>query len=187
MRRFPFAFLLVGLLGLLAAGGAVLGAFQAPTGTNLAVHNDAGETLLAEHLSGSYSSTATSGTVISFRFTSPDRLYEVARGPSGTVEGKRTVTGASANAVLGPLRQLLSIPQYSAKGSTYHSSEPASVLVPPAQRQFVTGTYRTTVELAGGYVVGVVERIDASEHGQHIVDEVTYRLDQVDSWTRPHP
>ncbi len=186
MRRTPVSFLLLGLLTLLAAGGAVLGALQAPTGTDLAVRNGAGETLLAERVTGSYTTSQLNGVVVSFDFRAPDFASEKATGPHGKVEGRRSLTGPQAAGVLEPVRELLSLPEFSAHGSLYQSTLPASTLVPVATRARVTGTYRTRVQLEGGYVVAVFVRIDASEGAQHIVETVDYRLSRVDGWTRAH-
>ncbi len=184
VRRFPLAFVLVGVLGLLAAGGAVLGAFQAPTGTDLAVHNGAAQTLLADRVTGSYTTSQFTGTVISFDFRAPDRSTETARGPTGKVEGHRTVTGAPATGVLGPVRRLLDIANFSTQGAYYSSTQPASVLVPAATRAKVTGTYRTLVQLETGYVVAVLVRIHANDGTQHVTETMNYRLSRVDGWTR---
>ena len=186
MRRIPLSFLILGLLTLLAAGGAVLGAFQAPTGTDLAVHNGAGETLLADSVAGSYTTSQLNGVVVSFHFRAPGRASEVATGPTGKVEGRRSLTGSQASGVLDPVREVLALPAFSAHGSLYQSVLPASILVPSATRARVTGTYRTRVQLQGGYVVAVFVRIDAKEGPQHIVETVEYRLSRVDGWTRSH-
>lgn len=183
MRRFPLSFLLVGLLGLLAAGGAVLGAFQAPTGTDLAVHNGAGQTLSASQITGSYTASYFSGAVISFGYR-PGQATEVARAATGAVKARRTVHGTAAQGILQPVRALLSIPTFSAHDGTYRSTQPASVLLPPAQRAGVTGTYRTDVQLTGGYVVDVHLSINAVQRGQHITETVDYRLSRVDGWKR---
>jgi hypothetical protein len=184
VRRIPLAFVILGLLTLLAAGGAVLGALQAPTGTDLAVRNGAGQTLLAQRVTGSYTTSQLNGVVVSFDFRAPDHASEKATGPKGKVEGRRSLIGPQASSVLDPVRQLLSLPKFSAHGSLYQSVLPASVLVPLATRARVTGTYRTQVQLQGGYVVAVFVRIDASEGSQHIVETIEYRLSRVDAWTR---
>lgn len=186
MRRFPLAFLLVGAMSLLAAGGAVLGAFEAPTGYDLAVHNGAGETLLATRVAGSYTSNQLSGTIVKFVFTAPDHVAEEAVAPSGKVEARRRLTGPQASAVLGPVRGLLSIRTFFPRGNYFENVEPARDLVPPSQRAAVTGTYRTRVQLGGGYVVGVFLRVEATDGSQHIADTVDYRLSSVDGWARSH-
>lgn len=185
MRRLPLSFVLLGLLGLLAAGGAVLGAFQAPTGTDVAVHNGASETLLAGRVVGTYTSSQFKGMVVSFNFQAPDHVTEVARGSSGQVEGRRQLNGSAASSVLGPVRHLLAIGNFSTHGSYYDSTQPASALVASPTRARVTGTYRTQVQVETGYVVAVFLRIDANDGTQHIVEYVDYRLSRVDGWTRP--
>lgn len=183
MRRFPLAFLLVGLLGLLAAGGAVLGAFQAPTGTDLTIHNDASQTLSAKHITGSYTASNFAGAVIAFDYR-PGQATEVARGATGKVKAHRTVHGTAAQSVLQPVRALLTITSFTAHNGVYESAQPAAHLLPPGQRAGVTGTYRTAVELAGGYVVRVQVSIDAVQHGQHITEATDYRLTRIDGWRR---
>ncbi len=184
MRRFPLALVLVGALGLLAAGGAVLGAFQAPTGTDLAVHNGAGQTLLATRVVGSYTSSELPGTTVKFDFTAPDHLVEKAVEKSGKVEGRRTVSGSEATGVLTPVRNLLSIRGFSVHGAYYENTQPAANLVTPAERPDVTGTYRTRVELESGYVVGVFIRINAAEGTERVAETVDYRLSRIDGWMR---
>jgi hypothetical protein len=188
VRRFPLAFVLVGVMGLLAAGGAVLGAFQAPTGTDLAVHNGAGETLQASRVVGTYTTSDSGGEVVSFVFDAPDHVFEEAIGSTGKVEARRHVSGGKASSVLSPVQQLLSLESFSAHGSYYDNTRPASVLAPSAPRGSVTGTYLTRVELEGGYVVAIFLRIDAhiDENGQreHVTETVKYNLSRVDGWSR---
>lgn len=183
MRRFPLAFLLVGLLGLLAGGGAVLGAFEAPTGADLAVHNGAGETLSANRIIGSYTASYFGGAVVSFDYDA-GTATEVARAKTGSVKGRRTVGGATAQTVLEPLQVLLAIPTFTVHDGVYRSDQKASVLVPAGQRSGVTGTYRTTVQLTGGYVVTVRLAINAVERGRHITETIDYRLTSIDGWKR---
>lgn len=188
MRRVPLAFVLVGVVGILTAGAAVLGAFEAPTGNDLTVHNGAGETLQANRVEGSYTDSTLGGTVVSFVFRAPDHVSEVAVSSTGKVEGKRRISGPQASSVLGPVKKLLSITKFSANGSYFDNTQPASVLVAPSQRSGVTGTYRTRVVVQGGYVVSIDLRIDATVDSngqrQHISETVRYRLSRVDSWKR---
>lgn len=176
------AFLLVGLLGLLAAGGLVLGTVQSPTPTDLLVHNGAGETLAANRIVGTYTSSNLRGDVIDFVFTAPGSATEVAKTSSGTVAGHRTVGGATAVAVLQPVQALLSLHRFTEHGGAYRSTKPAADLVPQAQRSQVTGTYVVQVRLEGGYVVQVNFRLDARDRGQHLVETLDYRLTRVGSW-----
>lgn len=184
MRRFPLALVLVGVLALLVAGGALLGAFQAPTGTDLALHNGAGETLLANHVAGRYTSSGLKGVVVSFDFRAPDHLSEVARGPNGKVKARRKVSGVVASTILDPIRGLLSIPTFTSHGDVFKSVQPASVLAPASTRSPITGTYRTTAQLEGGYVVAVSLRIDATDGSEHVAESVEYRFTRVDGWSR---
>lgn len=182
MRRFPVAFLILGVLSLLVAGAVVLGVAQAPTGTDLAVHNGAGETLGATTVAGNYTASYLGSDVVSFVFTSPDSAIEEARGPRGAVKAKRSVTGANAVGLLEPVAVLLSIPRFTQHGSVYESSEPVAELVPASERHAVSGTYRTSVSLAGGYVVGVRLAIKAVENGQKLAETVDYHLTRVGGW-----
>jgi hypothetical protein len=184
VRRFPLAFVLVGALGLLAAGGAVLGAFEAPAGSDLAVHNGASQTLLATRVTGSYTTSQYAGLVISFDYRAPDHAVEVARGPGGTVEGRRSVTGGDAAGVLGPVRQLLGITNFSSQGAYYSSAQSASVLVPATTRTKVTGSYETRVQVSTGYVVAVFVKINAKDGTHHVHETMDYRLSRVGDWTR---
>jgi hypothetical protein len=186
MRRFPLAFLLVGVMGLLAAGGAVLGAFQAPTGVDLAVHNSAGETLLASQVVGAYTTSQLAGAVVSFSFTAPHHVTEKLISTSGKVEQHQSVTGSRATQVLAPLRTLLSINAFSAHGAYYDYIQSARSLVAPSQRAAVSGTVTTQVQLQGGYVVDIFERVNATQGTQHITETADYRLSRVDGWTRAH-
>ncbi len=184
VRRFPLAPLLVGVVVLLAAGGALLGAFQAPTGTDLAVHNGVGETLQANRVVGTYKTSAAPGTVVSFDYTAPDHIAEEAVGADGHVEGRRDVTTPEASEVLGPVRELLSVGSFAPRGGYYESTQPASELVTPAERAAVSGTYRARVQLESGYVVAVSLRIDARDGSQRIDETVEYTLSRVGGWTR---
>ncbi len=186
MPRFPLAPLLVGVLTLFAAGGAVLGAFQAPTSTALTVHNGAGETLQAGHIVGHFTNSQYAGIVIAFDFHAPDHLSEKVVGRSGKVEQQRTVNGRQATAALNPLRRLLAIGTFTQQGSYFEKTLPASVLVRPTTRKKVFGTYRTQVQLEGGYVVGVDIEIKAREGAQHLVETLDYQLSRVDGWSRSH-
>ena len=184
MPRNPLAFVLVGVMSLLAAGGAVLGILQAPTPDDLTVHNGAGETLAASNVEGRYSATNLGRDVIAFRYAAPDRVTEVALGPSGAVKARRTLVGPTAVGVLSPLRQVLAESHFRTLGRTYVSLLPVAAIVPASQRALVTGTYRTTVDIASGYVVEVDIAITATEAGQHISERADFRLTRVGSWRR---
>jgi len=184
VRRIPIAFLLVGLLGLLAAGGAVLGAFEAPAGADLAVHDGANQTLLADHVEGDYTSSQYAGLVISFDFVAPDHASEVATGPNGQAEGHRRLNGAAASGLLDPVRRLLSLGNFSTRGDYYDSTEPASVLFAKPTRPHVTGTFRTLVQVETGYVVAVVLQVQAKDGTRQVAQSVDYRLLRVGTWTR---
>jgi hypothetical protein len=176
-RRFPSAFLVLGVLSLLAAGAVALGVVQSPTTTDLAVHNGAHETLAASQVDGHFTASYLGGDVVSFQYR-PGSTTELARGPHGAVKAKRTVRGANAVTILEPVQALLAIHHFSQHGSLFESTEPAADLAPAGQRSLVTGTYHTAVRMAGGYVVGVSLAIHAKEGGQTI----DYHLTRVGGW-----
>jgi hypothetical protein len=184
VRRFPLAFLLVGLMSVLAAGGAVLGVFQAPTGADLSVHNAAGETLEATRIVGSYTTSREPDTTISFVFTAPNHVLIKALAHTGKVEARENVT-TQASGVLSPLRHLLSINAFSVHGSYYQYTEPASKVLRPSLRSEVSGTYTWRVELEGGYVVGIFLHFDAKVESQHVTETEGFRLSRIDGWIRP--
>ncbi len=183
VRRVPLAFVLVGLVSLLAAGGALLGVVQAPTGADLSVHNAAGETLEATRIVGSYTTSREPGTTISFVFTAPNHVLMKAVGRTGKVEAKEDVT-SQASGVLSPLRHLLTIDAFSAHGSSYDYVEPAWKVLKPSLRAEIKGTYRWRVQLDGGYVVGVSLRFDATVESQHVTETEDFRLSRIGGWTR---
>lgn len=181
MRRFPVSFLLLGLLSLLAAGALALGVLESPTVTaNVAVHNGAGETLHATRLVGVYTASYLPQEVISFVFTAPDKATEVARDSKGVVQRRRSVVGTTATSILQPVRVLTSLHNFSLQyNGSYVSTEPIAQLVPPSQRAAISGTYRTTVRLTGGYVVGIGLVIHAVEKGRPLRETIDYKLSSV--------
>lgn len=183
VRRFPFAFLLLGLLGLLAAGALILGLFASPTLTaNVAVHDGAGYTLGASRVAGKYTATDLQNDVISFVYTAPDTATEVARGPKGAVK-RRSVVGKEATSILSPIRELSTLHDFvEQQDGAYVSTEPITQLVPASERGEISGTYRTTVRIAGGYVVGIDLDIKAIEEGQPLDEVAAYKLTSVGSW-----
>lgn len=182
MRRIPLAFAIVGLLGLLTGGAAVVGALQAPTGADTTVHNDASQTLAADRVAGHYQASYLRGAVISFVYTAPGQATEVAKDAKGNVKGRRSVHGVEATGLLEPVRELLSDSHFSEHGSVYVSTRPAATLVPRAQRATVSGDLVTTVSTHSGYIVGVLLVVSAMEGTQHVSERVDYRLTRVDSW-----
>jgi hypothetical protein len=182
MRRFPLAFVLVGVLALLAAGGALLGAFEAPTGADVAVHDAATDTLAASPLDGHYTASYLGADVVRFEFVAPDHATEVAGGPRGAVKARRSVSGSTATGILEPVHVLLTISGFIAHGSTYQGTKTLRDLVPASERAGVSGVYRTTVEVADGYVVGVDVDIAATEEGRRISERVSYHLTRIGSW-----
>lgn len=186
MRRFPLAFLILGVLSLLAAGALVLGVLESPTITaNVAVHEGAGATLAATRVAGAYTASYLPDDIVSFVFSAPDKATEVARSPKGVVKKRRSVRGADATAILQPVRVLSRFDNFVQQpDGTYVSTEAITRLVPARERKEISGTYRTTVRLAGGYVVGVGLHIDAVEEGQRLSETVDYKLTAVGSWRR---
>jgi hypothetical protein len=178
------ALLVVGVLTLLIAGSALLGAFQAPTGADLAVHNGAGETLIADRVVGKFTASTLGNDVVYFVFTAPARTSVVVTGPRGAVKAKRTVSGGTAIGILQPVNTLLRLHHFSQHGSTYENVEPVSDLMPDYERASVSGLYRTTVQLAGGFVVAVHVQINAVEQGQPVAETIDFRLTRVGGWER---
>lgn len=184
MPRFRLAFVLVGLVGLLAAGALVLALFQSPTASALAVHNGAGETLSASRVVGQYTGSDLNGDVISFVFTAPDYATEVARGPHGALKGKRSVEGTTALGVLEPVRLLLSMTTFRQEGSRYIGTIPLTDILPASERGLVSGSYDATAHITTGFVVALVVDIDATEAGHHLSERIRYRFEDVGSWER---
>lgn len=164
----------------------MLGALQAPTGTDLAVHNGAGETLQATHIVGRFTTSGNPGIAIAFVFRAPDHLSEEAVSSAGKVENRQTLNGPEALGALGPLHRVLSLHKFARKGSYYDRTLPASVLVKPATRTKIVGTYQTRVQVEGGYLVTVDVEISARENGQNLVETQDYVLSRVDGWSRSH-
>jgi hypothetical protein len=171
----------MGVLTLLAAGAIALGVVQSPTSTDLQVHNGAGETLGASKVVGHFTASYLGADVVSFAYA-PGAATEVARGPHGEVKARRSLSGSKAIGVLQPVQSLLSITNFTQQGSLFVSSEPVADLVPAAERSAVSGTYRTSVRLLGGYVVSVHLAINAVEGGQKVAETIDYHLTRVGSW-----
>lgn len=184
VRRLPLSILIVGVLTLLVAGGALLGAFQAPTGVDLAVHNGAGETLAAARVVGRFTDSTLGTDVVYFVFTAPDRTSIVVTGPRGAVKEKRTVSGENAIGILEPVDSLLHLHHFTQHGSTYQTVEPFADLVPSYERPSVSGRYRTAVGLAGGFVVWVHVQIKGVAQGQRVAETIDFRLTHVGGWER---
>ncbi len=184
VRRFPLSFLLLGVLSLLAAGALALGVLESPTVTaNVAVHNGAGETLHATRIAGVYTASYLPKVVISFVFTAPDKATEVARNSQGAVQRRRSVVGSTATSILQPIRVLTSLHNFTLQhDGSYVSTEPVAQLVPPSQRSAISGTYRTTVRLTGGYVVEVGLVIHAVEQGHRLSETIDYKLSSIGDW-----
>lgn len=171
---------------MLAAGAAISSVLVwAPTGTDLAVHNASGQTLNAGVVSGAYTETTLRGETIDFTYRAPDEVTAHFTGPvKGVNHSPQSTTGAAAQNVLSPIRELQTLTGFSGRGSIYLVSETIKHLVAPAERSSVTGSLRAVATVATGYVVRVQEHISATQGGRHITDHIDYRLDRIDSWTR---
>lgn len=181
--------LLVGLLGLLAAGAAILaGVFQSPDTTDLVVHNAAGETVGASTVRGTYTATTLAGDTFHFFYRSPDQVTTFFSGPSGQLSHKpQTATGPTATDVLVPVRKLQQFHGFTASGPSYVITKPFKDLVKRSLRHQVRGTFRATVTVATGYVVRLREDLAGVEtlggHAHHIASHADYRLSQIDGWS----
>lgn len=181
--------ILVGILGLLAAGAAILaGVFQSPATTDLVVHNAAGETAGASTVRGTYTATTLAGDTLHFVYQSPDRVTTYFSGPSGQLNHRpQSATGPTAVRVLLPVTQLQQLDGFTASGSSYVITKPFKDLVARSLRHQVRGTFRATVTVATGYVVRLQEDLAGVEtrggHAQQIASHADYRLSQVDGWS----
>lgn len=175
----------LGVLALSVAGAAALGVAQAPSGADLAVHNGAGQTLAAARMAGYYTGTNLGGDTVHFRFTSPDRVTASLSGPTKASTSRQTLTGTAARKLLEPVRELLSVGGFTGAGPTYSVVEPVAQLLPQNEQSLVTGTYRATVQVTGGYVVSVNEHIVLTARGRSLDEKVRYHLTRVGSWNAP--
>lgn len=185
-RRFLLPHLILGVLTVLAAAAAISAVFVwAPTGTDLAVHNAAGAVLHATTVAGQYTETTLRGETIDFTYHAPDRVTAHFSGPvKGVNHAPQSTTGAAAQNVLSPVRELTTLTGFNGHGSTYLVSETIKQLVAPAQRQALTGTLRAVATVTTGYVVRLQEHIAAKQGGRQITDHIDYRLNRIDGWTR---
>lgn len=178
-------YLIVGVLGLLAAGAAISGILVwAPTGTDLKVHNAAGETALAGGVSGRLTQTTQRGRQqIAFTFQAPDQVTAHLVGP-GVNHAPRSITGPTAQSFLSPVLELQTLTGFTGSGTLYSVSKTIKQLLTPAQRASVSGTFRTVATVTTGFVVRVQEHISATKGSQTVTEHVDYRLNRVDGWTR---
>ncbi|MGH8980058.1 MAG: hypothetical protein ACRDWE_03410 [Acidimicrobiales bacterium] len=184
MRRFPLAFLILGVLSLLAAGAVALAVLESPTVTaTAAVHQGADETLGATRVAGEYTATYLPSEVISFVFSAPDTATETALTPKGTVKKRRSLVGTEATSFLQPVRVLSSLSDFvRQRDGSYVSTEPISHVLPKSKRAGITGTYRTTVRVTGDYVVGVALYVQGIEKGQQFSETIDYKITAVGGW-----
>lgn len=140
-RRIPVAFALLGTLGLLAAGGAVLGVLQAPASAAPSVHDAtfavrraAARTLHADRVVGTYCyARLCEGSrpfLYHFSYTAPDTTDMFATHGAHVVGGSRC-SGSCARrvgaSVLQPVLALSAFPRFSVHSGFYESTEePAS-------------------------------------------------------------
>lgn len=151
--------LVLGLLTVLAGGAVALGLLLAPATPDLAVHNGAGETLLAPSVTAYYSSTAPQATV-RIVYTAPDHLTEslLARGPGSRPVRSITIKGPRAVKALQPFQQLQTITGFTAKGARFVAVQQAATLVPANEAGQISGTVAYSAALDGGYLVDVLDR-----------------------------
>jgi hypothetical protein len=184
-RRTLYPHLVLAVMTLLAIGAAILGFEWAPNSTDLAVHNAAGETLKAQTVAGTYTTSTLHGESIQFLFKAPSTVTAHFTGPVKGVNHKaQTTTGAAAANVLSPVRELGTVSGFTGHGSVYLASETIKNLVTPTVRSSVSGTLRAVATVATGYVVRVQEHISATQGGRHINQLLDYRLNRVDAWNR---
>jgi hypothetical protein len=180
MRRPPLAFLILGVLSLLAVGAALLGVAQAPTGADVAVHNAAVNTLSVNQVVGHVTATGLGKYTVDFTFVAPDQATEVEKAPGGAVKAGGKVSGDTAAALLNPIRDALDTTGFSGKGPKYVTTTVQSLA--DGANGTVAVTARTTVLLDSGYVVGVAVRRSATVRGRHVVTTVAYTYTRVGSW-----
>lgn len=184
-RRRLYPHLVLAVMTVLAIGAVILGVVMSPNGTDLAVHNAAGETLRAGTVSGSYTTSTLRGESIEFVYRSPDTVIAHFSGPvKGVNHAPQTTKGATAANVLSPVKELQTVTGFTGHGSVYLASETIKKLVAPAVRSSVTGTLRAVATVATGYVVRVQEHISATQGGRKINQLLDYRLTRVDGWPR---
>lgn len=161
-RLIPF--LVLGVVGVLAAGALVLGALQAPAGADLQVHNAAQSTLGASSFSAQLSvaeSSNTSPTVHAsghLEYIAPDtvRLTGV-HGGSGPRSA--TLSGADARNYLTPLSDLALFSGFHQRGSVFTASLPMTAFVPADEAHLVRGSYRVAVSVAGQDLSALTSRV----------------------------
>ena len=136
-RRVPFVFLLLGILGVLASGSAVLGILPSPARADAATHDvtfvvrhAAARTLRADRVVGTYCyAKLCKGSrpfVYRFSYTAPDTSDMFATHGRRVVGGSRC-SGACArrvgDSVLQPVLALSAFPRFTLRGGLYESTE----------------------------------------------------------------
>lgn len=142
MRHIPLAFALLGVLGVLVAGGAVLGVIQGPTpkvpalrNTTVALRRAAARTLDADRVVGTYcyakECDASQPFVYHFSYTAPDTTDMFATHGRHVVGGSRcsgTCARRVGASVLQPVLALSAFHDFTLRGGFYESTkEPDSV------------------------------------------------------------
>ncbi|HEX3947787.1 MAG TPA: hypothetical protein VHW47_08775 [Acidimicrobiales bacterium] len=187
-RRSPVPHLILGIMTLLAAGAVVLGLVLAPTTTDLTVHNGAGQTLLASQVTALYTRTA-SNAVVRIQYVAPDfgRETLISGGPAKVARRSVTYHGQQAQALLGPVTEVLQIGSFTKVGhqSVYVGTEPAAKLVPVSEASLVSGSLRATVTVTNGYVVKVIEKVNLTTPGGSTKEGIHYNITRVDNWKVP--
>ena len=181
-RRIPVAFALLGTLGLLAAGGAVLGILQAPASAAPSVHDAtfavrraAARTLHADRVVGTYcyarQCEGSRPFLYHFSYTAPDTTDMFATHGQRVVGGSRC-SGPCARrvgaSVLQPVLALSAFPRFSVHGGFYESSKELGSVFKRSIESEVGGVSRLGGALflvinTVGYVKGdVTARVEVS-------------------------
>lgn len=177
-------FLVLGVLTLLVVAAAILGVVQAPTGTDLSVHNAVNQTLTAERVTGNFTQSGTPGTV-HFTFVAPDHVTAYLAEPNkGASQAPRSSTGPSAKNVLEPVMTLGTLSGFRGNGAKFVISKPIAALETGKPDPSLTGSFRAIATVATGYVVRVREDIAVAKGGRQFSEQIDYKIQRVDGWTR---
>jgi hypothetical protein len=157
-RRMMLPVLVLGLLGALSVGAVILGLSMAPTTADLLVHNGAGELTYASSLTATYSNKARA-EYVRVHYVNPDEATEalLQGGPHGTPSHREYAHGTKAMQAIAPFTKVQKVTGFTASGSNYLATEPASSLYTTARGRAVTGTVKYLVTLQDGYLVNLVQ------------------------------
>jgi len=154
--------LVLGLLGALSVGAVILGLSMAPATADLLVHNGAGELTYASSVTSVWSNKAGS-EYIGVHYVNPDQATEslLQGGPNGKPTHSEHVQGPTAIKALGPFTKMQTVTGFTASGSNYVATEPASTAYTTPRGKSLTGTVQYLVTLQDGYLVNVVQTFHA--------------------------